>query len=238
VADARTIVAALDKAYPDDATLDPLLSSLVADVTAEVQGGLDALTAGRDALSDGKRKTKVTKKIDRAVAALTAAAGATTRTAALKAVAKAGKQVAAGEKALGGGSGGGPTTTEFDMDVGNPPTDSIHYPAASPGALDHYATIASTGPPAIFTLSAAADGTAATYSIMFFVVGAGTGDHPMTTTGSSLAVIPGASAQLTSGSVHFTTWDPGGQKCAGTFTATFGSVEVSGSFSSTAMVVQ
>jgi hypothetical protein len=51
-------------------------------------------------------------------------------------------------------------------------------------------------------------------------------------------VIPGDSTQLTEGSVHFTTWDPGSRKCAGTFNATFGGTEVSGSFSSTTMVVQ
>jgi hypothetical protein len=177
VADARRAVGALDKAYPDDATFGPLLATLVAGVTAEAQARLDALAAAADALPDGKTKTKVTKKVDKAIAALAAAAGAATRGAALGAVTKAARQIASGEKKLGGG--GGPTTTEFDMAIGNPPTDQIHYPATPAGPLDHYTTVADANGPGIFTLSAAADGSAATYAIMFFVLGPGTGDRAM-----------------------------------------------------------
>lgn len=241
LADARKVAGALDAAFPGDAPFDALLATLVDGLGTGLQAKLAAITSTRDALADGAIKKRATKKIDKATAAVAAAASASTRSAALKSLSKAAVQVAAGEKILGGGGGtGGPTTTALTIDVGNPATDHAQYPSTPAGPLDHLAMVASgTGASSIFTLSGGADGmSGTTYSLMFFVLGPGEGDRPMSVTGSSFTAIPGSAALLSSGSVHFTTWNPGQQKCAGTYSASFGATEVSGAFSSIAMIVQ
>lgn len=241
LADARKVTGALDAAFPGDAAFDALLTTLVDGLGTGLQAQLAAITNVRDALADGTVKKRATKKIDKATAAVTAAESASTRSAALKSLSKAAVQIAAGEKILGGGSGtGGPTTTEWTIDVGNPATDHARYPSTPAGPLDHLSMVASgTGGSSIFTLSGGADGmSGTTYSLMFFVLGPAQGDRPMSVTGSSFTAIPGSAAPLSSGSVHFTTWNPGQQKCAGTFTAAFGATQVSGAFSSISMIVQ
>jgi hypothetical protein len=241
LADTKKLVSGLDKTFPADATLGPLLDQPVTDVHDVALAALNLVSLRDQGVpSNVASKAKIEALIAKAGVSFAAYDTATARTPRLAAVKSALKSVskasAALDKVLGPG-GGDVTTTAFDVSV-----DGVNFHLPNDSGQTNYTVIYSS--PGAGSLNVVASGPegASRDNISLTVMSPGLGDRDIQAT-SNFTRTPGGPMNLTavSGTMHISSWDPAGHKVAGTFTVTYsnGAMTVTltgGTFSTTNML--
>ena len=239
LADVGTAVGALDPAYPSDATLGPLLDTMVVDQrTAVFDRNTRVFDRAVGIAAGDKTKTKVDALFLKAEALLVASDAATTRALRVKSIKAALKSVAKAEKALDkvlGPGGGDVTTTAYDVNIDGA---AFHLPTTG---ITNYSVIYASGGVGSLNIVAMGPIGAVQHNIVISIASPGVGDRAMAPN-SSYSKVPGTGPmQVTAGTVHISAFNPASHKVAGTFSGTFSDgittvTLTNGTFSSTSML--
>lgn len=224
IGNAKKAIGAADGAFPADATLDPLENAVVDGLANDTGVRNGALVRSILTLAPGTPQTKAQAKSDSAGANLAASSTATPHVARLKLIASAVAAIAAGEKIVkkaGGTIGGDITITALDVDI-NTTAAHLHVPGTTPPVGTYLVVYETTIDRVMVTAQGMVDGKSHAFTIA--VPGHGTGTRDVPIIGPSMYSSPGVTpppAQVTKGSMTFTTWDQDNHKIAGTFDVTF-----------------
>jgi hypothetical protein len=215
----RKVALRLDGAYPDDATLAPLLDDLVTTLSVDVVRRGAGLNNATSFLPDGTAKVRAQKFNDAAELEIVAADAETVRAERLAHLAAAAALILKGEKVVAKAGGNTLVRSELDVDI-----DGLHLHL--PPETGQYLYVASYDPEAnVFFLTANGTVDSTTHLFRLQVPGASLGSHAID--GGSPTVYmspqsPGPIFTLVDGAtMTFTTWDPAGSRFAGTFSASF-----------------
>lgn len=216
----KKAVSKLDKAFPEDAELAPLLDGLVAGLTSDVSQRGGDLFLSVQALPDGEAKTKAQALSDAAEAEIVASASELIRADRLSRAAKANTLIAKGEKVVRKAGGGTVVTNELDVDIGDV---HMHLP---PATGDYIFMVNYDPGMDILQLTArqTIGDTMHLFSLRVSAPALGSNEllagPPTIYTSSAIAGPPPFTLQP-GGTMNFTVFDPDNSRFVATFSATF-----------------
>ncbi len=211
IADEKSAVAALDAVFKTDATLSPMLDSVVAIASTDVNDFQTFVAARVGAMPAGSARTKANADLTSAAKSETAAAVATkTRAARLGLYAKALGALLKAD-ALARKAALGDVVDQMEAFVG---TRRLF---AAAGTTSTATAIYAAGPNEL-RVAASFQSLGKLYNVAFRVDAPDVGSFQVSVAPDSTIFVDGV-GQLpaTSGSVQISTWDPTNQKAAGTF---------------------